>query len=294
MKTAWLFTGQGFQYPGMLHQLPDCTMVRHRLHLANNILGYNVLDTDTPDKLKSNLHTQICIYLSESILAELLQEHQTCQTVSGHSIGSFAAAVSAGVLTYEDGLHMVFKRGQEMERLFANGYGMLAVHGLSCSLSEQMSDTFNKKESNFVYLAIINEEQQCVFTGEMKALKKFESYLHTLFPVKTQFLHVKVPSHCSLMHPITKLLTAESSKLVWHFPNIPVMLNSTARFTLNPEKIKKDLVSGAESMIHWYDGITIMKELGIEHFIEISQTDNLTKIGRRCYPKLDWQNYPLL
>ena len=301
MKRAWLFTGQGFQYPQMLHQLPSCGITHRILGLASEILGYDVKNFDTAEHLKSNLHTQICIYLSEVVLAEILSQQENCQIVSGHSIGSFAAAVCAKVLSFEDGIRMVQKRGQKMEHLFGYGYGMLAVQGLTYSLCEtlqadfngEFSDVLQKNQGSCVYLAIQNEEQQCVFSGKMEALKKFETYIHSLLPAKTHYIQVKVPSHCTLMHPVTELLEAEARQIIWNTPSLPVLTNSTARRTVNLQKIKRDLITGAQYPVRWYDGITVMKELGIEEFTEISQSETLTRIGRNCYGTLQWKHYPI-
>lgn len=289
MKTAFIFTGQGFQRPGMLHDLPDCGEKDRCLKTAEEILGRPAEELDLPESLKSNENTQICIYICETVLSRMLQEIRPCDMVSGHSIGSFAAAVQSGVLRYEDGLRMVSRRGKYMGELFPSGYGMKAVKGLTRGFMERLLDGFRTLHPDAeVFLATVNEELQCTVSGRTDWLEQFESYLHQSFPAKVIPLHVHVPSHCPLMHPVTVQLREESSRISWGRMEIPYLCNSRARRAWKTDDVRKDLEEGAEKVVRWYDGITLMKELGIETFIEASPVHTLTNIGRRSWPRLQW------
>ena len=135
MKAAFLYTGQGFQYKHMLRELPDCESTRRILKEAQEILNCDIRELDTEEGIRSNENTQICIFLCERIWSELVRERWDCQIVSGHSIGSFSAAVEAGALDFEQALRLVQIRGRHMEHLFPEGYGMMAVEGISPNLA---------------------------------------------------------------------------------------------------------------------------------------------------------------
>ena len=122
MKVAYLFPGQGAQEPGMLHALPDHPAVAATLAAA-----------PTPDDaaaLRSTVTAQTALYLAAVASARALAaEGVEPDVVAGHSVGTFAAAVVAGVLTFEEALTAVHLRATMMERAFPSGYGMVAVVG---------------------------------------------------------------------------------------------------------------------------------------------------------------------
>lgn len=289
MKTAFIYTGQGFQKPGMLHELPDCREKDRCLKTAEDILGRSTEELDLPESLKSNENTQICIYICETVLSRILRESLSCDMVSGHSIGSFAAAVESGVLCYEDGLRLVSMRGKYMGNLFPSGYGMRAVKGLTKGYMERLLDEFYSLYPQAeVFLATVNEELQCTVSGRLDWLDRFEQHVHKKFPAKVIPLHVHVPSHCRLMSPVTERLREESGRVSWGKMEIPYLCNSRARRAWKTADVKKDLEEGAEKAVCWYEGITLMKELGIDTFIEASPAYTLTNIGRRSWPGLRW------
>lgn len=273
----------------MLHALPDCREKDACLKTAEEILGRPAETLDQPESLRSNEAAQICIYICETVVSRLLRERWPCDIVSGHSIGSFAAAVTAGVLSYEDGLKMVSLRGRYMESLFPSGYGMVAVKGLTEGLMKQILAAFHSRYPEAeVFLATVNEELQCAVSGRLDWLERFGQYIHQDYPAKLIPLRVGVPSHCQLMSRVTDVLTAEGEKVQWGKLQIPYICNSRARRAWKTAEVRQDLAIGAEKVVRWYDGITLMKELGIETFIEASPAHTLTDIGRRSWPELRW------
>ena len=90
------------------------------------------------------------------------------------------------------------------------------------------------------------------------------------------------------MQPVTGVLTEECQNIQWQKLKIPYICNSKARRAWNNIQVREDLAEGAEKVVRWYDGITLMKELGIETFIEASPSHILTDIGQRSWPELRW------
>lgn len=289
MKIAFLYTGQGFQKPGMIHELPDCFYTKKYLKAAEEILGRRIDMLDASSAISSNENTQICIYLCESVWSRILKEKWQCDIVSGHSIGSFAAAVESGVLNFEKGLQLVSLRGRYMEQLFSSGYGMTAISGLTESQVKRVLMTFyDKNPEAVVFLATVNEETQCTVSGRLDWLNEFKQYVQKDYPVKLIPLQVKVPSHCSLMDPVTKILEDECDRLDFGEMRVPYICNSRGRRAWKASDVKKDLIEGVSRTVRWYDGITLMKEIGIDTFIEVGTAHTLTDIGRMTYPELRW------
>ena len=282
MKAAFLYTGQGFQYKHMLRELPDCEYTRRILKETQEILNCDIRELDTDEGIRSNENIQICIFLCERIWSELIRERWDCQIVSGHSIGSFSAAVEAGALDFEQALKLVQIRGGLMERLFPEGYGMMAVEGMTAGLMEQILGSFTLQESGrAVFLAAVNGQTQCVISGDRDSLNRLNAYIHKDYPARTHLLSVKVPSHSPLMEPVEKRLAESCREICWKKAGLPYLSNSRGRRVWDSQQIKEDLIQGVSHTVRWYEGISLMKELGVEQFIEISPARVLTEIGRK-------------
>lgn len=288
-KTAFIFTGQGFEKSGMLHQLPNTGDTHRKLRQASEILREPWEQMDTAEALRSNRYTQLCIYICQCIWSDFLKAHLNFEFVSGHSVGSFAAAVAGGVLKYEDGLMLVEARGAMMERMFSSGYGMMAVAGISADLMGDILEGFRaERPEACVYLATINEDRQCVLSGSRQDLERTAFFIHERYPARVTWLRVKVPSHCPLMNPVSEKLKTLCGGLSWTQPDKICIVNSTARRAWNAHQVRADLEEGVCRPVRWYDGITLMEELGVETFVEMGTAHTLTEIGKRSYGNLKW------
>lgn len=291
MKYAFLYTGQGFQKPGMLHELPDCREKEEILNAAGDILKKDVSSIDTEEALKRNENTQLCIFLSELILTGMIREKLECTVVCGHSIGSFAAAVTAGSLSFGEALVLVEARGRKMEELYGEGYGMMAVTGLTRSLLTGLLEEFRREcPQRQVYFAAVNTEQESTFSGNRADLKQWGMFIQRFCPAEIRLLKVKVPSHCLLMAPVTLLLDEMAGKIQWRDPLVWYMANTRAKRVRTAGDVRRDLVTGAEHPVLWYESIQLMKEYGIEKYMEVSQAETLCRMGRREWPELKWQS----
>jgi malonate decarboxylase epsilon subunit len=132
MSVAFLFAGQGSQYPGMLHGLPDHPVVHVAIRRATEVLGGDALDLDTPEALNSTVAVQLALLIAGTATARtLIAEGEHADFVAGHSAGAFAAAVIiAGTLTFEDAMHLVDLRARSMQAAYPHGYGMCVLIGL--------------------------------------------------------------------------------------------------------------------------------------------------------------------
>lgn len=288
MKTAYIFTGQGFQFNGMLHSLPSTLTTRHRLEEASDLLKEDVLLLDSKESLSSNRSVQLSIYISEVILGELAMVQKPPEYVLGHSIGAFSAATASGCLPFMEGIKLVELRGRLMEQMYPWGFGMLSVAGLSLEVMERELDRYKNKEERLIYIANINSQTQIVLTGSNKELQGIQEYLQQNYLVRTKCLKVKVPSHCSCMNEVTYRLEQAFDTIELLNIRIPYIMNTTGRRTRQKDMIKKDLIQGVSHPVLWYDSIELLYELEVRCFKEISQGNTLTKIGEEIAPDCIW------
>ena len=87
---------------------------------------------------------------------------------------------------------------------------------------------------------------------------------------------------------VSELLERLTGKMAWHALRTPYLANSTGDRVWRPEPVRRDLIDGVSRTVRWYDGVSMMQELGVERFVEISLDGTLTAIGRRCAPELQW------
>ncbi|NET50878.1 MAG: acyltransferase domain-containing protein, partial [Merismopedia sp. SIO2A8] len=166
-KTAWVFPGQGSQAVGMGHDLLTTETAKQRFQQAETILGWSVFDVcqSEDDKVSSTLYTQPCLYVIESILADLLMEQgQQPDFVAGHSLGEYVALYVAQVFDFEAGLTLVQRRSELMS--YASAGAMAALMGFK---REELDETLAATES--VVLANDNSPAQVVISGNPDAVQ---------------------------------------------------------------------------------------------------------------------------
>ncbi|MBV8277536.1 MAG: acyltransferase domain-containing protein, partial [Verrucomicrobia bacterium] len=175
MNIALLFPGQGSQKPGMLHRLPDHPAVQRTIEEASAELGYDVLTLDSPDNLRSTIPVQLALLTAGVAAARALEaEGVVPEAVAGLSVGAFAAAVHARVLTLSDGIRLVKQRAELMEQRSPEGYGLTAIIGLN---EDQVTALIREVDTpdTPVYLGNVNSADQIVITGSFEGMEKVSS-----------------------------------------------------------------------------------------------------------------------
>ncbi|HEX4170615.1 MAG TPA: acyltransferase domain-containing protein [Bryobacteraceae bacterium] len=206
MNTAFLFPGQGSQQVGMLHDLPENPATCRVLQEMSDLLGFDILTLDSPRALQSTVAVQLALLASGVSMALTLRDRGVVPTaVIGMSVGSFAAAVIAEVISLRDATVLVRSRSEQMERLFPNGYGMAAVVGLSETQVRQIVSEVHSTAAP-VYVANINAPRQIVISGAVSGIEPVLQRRLAQRAQKAEFLDVAVPSHCPLMEPIAQSL----------------------------------------------------------------------------------------
>ena len=280
MKTAYIFPGQGSQFPGMAKDLYSTH--KELMERANEVLGFRITDImfdGTADDLKATRVTQPAIFLHSVLLA--MTQEQKPDMVAGHSLGEFSALVAAGALEWEDGLRLVAIRASEMQKCCEKVPGtMAAVIKLSDDIIEQVCAGIPG-----VVPANFNSPGQVVISGEEQAVDAACEQLKAAGAKRAIKLPVSGAFHSPLMEPARTELAKAIESTPFHTPGCPIYQNVTAQATLNPEEIKANLLKQLTSPVRWTQSVLNMRAAGATHFVELGPGEVLQGLVRRILPE---------
>ena len=274
MKKAYIFPGQGSQFPGMAKDLYDSNEeARRMLERANDILGFRITDImfeGTADDLKQTKVTQPAIFLHSVLLAKCLPDFAPDMT-AGHSLGEFSALVAAGAMDFEEGLKLVSIRAKAMQKACETAPGtMAAVLALPTEKIEEIcKEVSSKGTSGIVIPANYNCEGQVVISGDTAAVEEACIRLKEAGAKRALMLPVGGAFHSPLMEPAREELAEGIEKTVFSTPVCPVYQNVTARPSTDPEEIKSNLLAQLTAPVLWTQTVRNMLADGAEHFVEL-------------------------
>ena len=269
MKNAYIFPGQGSQYPGMAKDLYENNAVaREMFEKANDILGFRITDImfeGTAEELKQTKVTQPAIFLHSVVLARCLPEFRP-DMVAGHSLGEFSALVAAGALDFEEGLRLVSIRAQAMQKACEAVPGsMAAVLAMPAEKVEEICASCE----GIVVAANYNCEGQIVISGEVSAVNDACTRLKEAGARRALQLPVGGAFHSPLMEPARAELAEGIEKATFHTPVCPIYQNVTARPTTDAQEIKANLLTQLTSPVRWTQSVMNMIADGADKFIEL-------------------------
>ena len=269
MKKAYIFPGQGSQFPGMAKELYETNpAAREMLERANEILGFRITDImfeGTAEDLKQTKVTQPAIFLHSVVLAKCLPDFEP-EMVAGHSLGEFSALVAAGAIDFEEGLKLVSIRAQAMQKACEMNPGaMAAVLMLDSETIEHICD----ETEGIVVAANYNCEGQVVISGEKTAVDAACIRLKEAGARRALPLPVGGAFHSPLMEPARAELAEGIEKAVFKTPICPVYQNVTAQPSTDPTEIKANLLSQLTSPVRWTQSVQNMIADGADTFIEL-------------------------
>ena len=269
MKNAYIFPGQGSQYPGLAKDLYESNAVaREMFEKANDILGFRITDImfeGTAEELKQTKVTQPAIFLHSVVLARCLPEFRP-DMVAGHSLGEFSALVAAGALDFEEGLMLVSIRAQAMQKACEAVPGsMAAVLAMPAEKVEEICASCE----GIVVAANYNCEGQIVISGEVSAVNDACTRLKEAGARRALQLPVGGAFHSPLMEPARAELAEGIEKATFHTPVCPIYQNVTARPTTDAQEIKANLLTQLTSPVRWTQSVMNMIADGADKFIEL-------------------------
>ncbi len=281
MKTAYIFPGQGSQFPGMARELYEGSQTaRDMFERADSVLGFRITDImfdGSPEDLKRTDVTQPAVFLHSVIMAACLQDFAP-DMVAGHSLGEFSALAAAGVLSFEDGLRLVAVRAKAMQKACENAPGtMAAVFRLPAERIEEICSSCE----GIVVAANYNSDEQIVISGEIEAVEAASALMKEAGAKRVLPLAVGGAFHSPLMESARSELAEGISSARFSAPICPVYQNVTARASCDPSVIKENLLAQLTSPVLWTQSVRNMVSNGASRFIELGPGNVLQGLVRK-------------
>jgi malonate decarboxylase epsilon subunit len=284
MSVLFTFPGQGAQKPGMLHTLPDHPETARTLREASTALGRDVLLLDHAEALRSTVAVQLCLLVAGVAMARVLAAHGAMpKMVAGLSIGAWPAAVTAGVLGFEDAMRLVQLRARLMEDAYPSGYGMTAIGGLTRQQLEPLVAQV-AASGQPAYLANLNAPRQIVVAGSDAALQALADLALAHGAGRAERLAVAVPSHCELLDREAATLACAVEQVALARPRITYISSSQARALFDGRRIGADLAANMARPVLWADTVRHAWERGARLAVEMPTGSVLTKLTGPEFP----------
>ena len=284
MSKAYIFPGQGSQFPGMGKALYERSeRARELMDKANDILGFSITEVmfgEDAEALKATRVTQPAIFIHSVVLA-LCSGLETPAMVAGHSLGEFSALAAAGAMELEDALKLVAIRANAMQKCCEKVPGsMAAIIKLPTETIEQICASC----TGIVVPANYNSEGQVVISGEAEAVAEACARMKEAGAKRALPLAVSGAFHSPLMEPARLELAEAIDKTPFKTPQCPVYQNVTALPSSDPAAIKENLLKQLTSPVRWTQTVQNMVADGADHFLEIGPGTVLQGLVHRIAP----------
>jgi len=291
---AYVFPGQGAQFPGMGKEIYQASADAKQLfEKANEILGFSITDImfgEDTEALKQTKVTQPAIFLHSVILAKVLGNTFQAEMIAGHSLGEFSALVSAGYLSFEDGLKLVSKRAIAMQKACEqNPSTMAAVLGLENEVVENIC----KEIKEVVVPANYNCPGQLVISGSNEGIDIACEKLTEAGARRAIKLPVGGAFHSPLMEPARAELEQAIDETNFTEGICPIYQNVTATAITNPEEIKENLKKQLTASVLWTQTMQQMIADGLSSVTEVGPGKVLQGLFKKVDRKLDTQSATL-
>jgi [acyl-carrier-protein] S-malonyltransferase len=270
---AYIFPGQGSQFPGMGKELyENSELAKQLFEKANDILGFSITDimfTGTADELQQTKVTQPAIFLHSVILAKTLGAALKPDMVAGHSLGEFSALVVNQAIAFEDALVLVSKRALAMQKACElTPSTMAAITNLDDKVIEDVCAELTQ-EGEIVVAANYNCPGQLVISGSIAGVSLACEKLKAAGAKRTLILPVGGAFHSPFMQPAAIELETAINATVFSQPICPVYQNVTANAVLDPSEIQKNLIAQLTAPVKWTQTMLQMIDDGAASFTEI-------------------------
>jgi [acyl-carrier-protein] S-malonyltransferase len=268
---AFVFPGQGSQFTGMAKDLyENMPMAKDLLEKANDILGFRITDImfeGSAEDLKQTKVTQPAVFLHSVVLAKSLGDKFQPDMVAGHSLGEFSALVASGAMSFEDGLVLVSKRAQAMQKACEmNPSTMAAILGLP---DEKVEELCASIKDEIVVPANYNCPGQLVISGTNAGIDKACELMTEAGAKRALKLVVGGAFHSPLMEPAKVELEAAIQATQFKSPKCPVFQNVTTKGETDPEVIKSNLIKQLTAPVKWTQSVLNMINAGATEFTEV-------------------------
>jgi len=273
MKHAYVFPGQGSQFPGMGKEHYDNNAFAKKLfEQANELLKFRISDTmfnGSEEDLRQTNVTQPAIFL-HSVIAYKSIDNVKPDMVAGHSLGEFSALVANGTLSFEDGLQLVSVRAKAMQEACEQRPStMAAVLSLADEKVEQICQQVQEETGEIVVPANYNCPGQLVISGSINGINIACERMKAAGAKRALVLPVGGAFHSPLMEPARKELKQAIEKTTFHQPTAHVYQNVVARAVHDREEIKQNLIDQLTGAVRWTQSVQAMIKEGATRFTEV-------------------------
>ncbi|HMO34180.1 MAG TPA: ACP S-malonyltransferase [Lacibacter sp.] len=272
MKHAFIFPGQGSQFPGMGKNLYESNeQARALFETANEVLGFRISDvmfSGTEEDLRQTNVTQPAIFI-HSVAAYQCLTGQQPDMVAGHSLGEFSALVANGVLPFAEALQLVSVRATAMQKACVSQPStMAAVLALADEKVEEICRQVQEETGEVVVPANYNCPGQLVISGSVKGIEVACERMKAAGAKRALVLPVGGAFHSPLMAPAREELRAKIESTVFHTPQCPIYQNVTAAAVIDKEEIKQNLIDQLTGAVRWTQSVQAMVADGSGRFTE--------------------------
>lgn len=285
---AYVFPGQGSQFTGMGKDLYDASSdAKSLFEAANRIVGFDITKTmfeGDAEALKQTNVTQPAVFIHSTIAARMMGKDFQPDMVAGHSLGEFSALVAAEALSFTDGLKLVAKRANAMQRACeATPSTMAAI----LALSDEAVENICSEVDGIVVAANYNSPGQLVISGEIPAVERACVLAKEAGAKRALMLPVGGAFHSPLMEMAREELAAAIEATDFNTPIAPIYQNVTASAIRNPKEIKENLIQQLTAPVRWTQSVQQMVNDGATHFVEVGPGKVLQGLVKKITPEVE-------
>lgn len=291
---AFVFPGQGAQFPGMGKDLFEAsTIAKEMFHQANDILKFNITDImfgEDNEALMQTKVTQPAVFIHSVILSKIIEKKLQPDFVAGHSLGEFSALVASGYINFSDGLKLVQRRANAMQKSCEdNPSTMAAILGLENDIVEKICNEI----SETVVPANYNCPGQLVISGSFEGIDLACKKLTEAGARRALKLQVGGAFHSPLMESAQKELEEAINETIIMEGDCPIFQNFTAQSTTDKDQIKKNLINQLTGPVRWTQIMQNMINSNLSEVIEVGPGKVLQGLFKKIDRELPTQSASL-
>ena len=291
---AFVFPGQGAQFPGMGKDLFEAsTIAKEMFDQANDILKFNITDImfgEDNEALMQTKVTQPAVFIHSVILSKIIRKKLQPDFVAGHSLGEFSALVAAGYINFSDGLKLVQRRANAMQKSCEdNPSTMAAILGLENDIVEKICNEI----SEIVVPANYNCPGQLVISGSFEGIDLACKKLTEAGARRALKLQVGGAFHSPLMESAQKELEEAINETIIMEGDCPIFQNFTAQSTTDTDQIKKNLINQLTGPVRWTQIMQNMINSNLSEVIEVGPGKVLQGLFKKIDRELPTQSASL-